>query len=250
MSINYWTDILMKNKRIFSDGIRFARKYVVLGSALVLVTACAKLETPQYTYPASYTERHPIVLTEGSETMDIPVGIHSDSLNDAGRQMVKAFAESYYQHNARVVQVLVPSGSKNESNARRTASHVVSLLKSFGIRASAIERRAYHVSEPGAMPPVRLAHPRIVAEVPECGLWPENVAINSQNRQYFNFGCAHQANLAAIVANPADLVTPRGTAPVDTTRATADIDNVRADRDPSTIFNTLTNTSDASEVAQ
>lgn len=240
----------MSKERFGFARARSALRNAALGGLLVLTAGCAQLDTASYTYPASYTERHPIVLTEGSETTDIPVGVHSDSLNGAGRQMVKAFAESYFQHNARVVQILVPKGSRNAANARRTASHIASLLKSFGIRPGAIERRSYHVSEPDSMPPVRLAHPRIVASVPECGLWPENVAVSKQNKTYFNFGCAHQANLAAMVANPADLVTPRGAAPGDTARMTADIDEVRDGTGPSTNYQAIDTASEASEVSQ
>ena len=32
----------------------------------------------------------------------------------------------------------------------------------------------------------------------------------NENRPYWNLGCANQRNLAAMVANPADLVQPRG----------------------------------------
>ena len=35
----------------------------------------------------------------------------------------------------------------------------------------------------------------------------------NENRQYWNFGCATQRNLAAMVANPADLVQPRSETP-------------------------------------
>ena len=34
-----------------------------------------------------------------------------------------------------------------------------------------------------------------------------------ENRPYWNFGCANQRNLAAMVDNPADLVQPRGETP-------------------------------------
>ena len=38
-------------------------------------------------------------------------------------------------------------------------------------------------------------------------------AVYIENRPYWNFGCATQRNLAAMVDNPADLVQPRGEAP-------------------------------------
>ena len=41
---------------------------------------------------------------------------------------------------------------------------------------------------------------------------------NPENRNYQNFGCATQSNLAAIVANPSDLLGPRGESEIDATR--------------------------------
>ena len=35
------------------------------------------------------------------------------------------------------------------------------------------------------------------------------------NRQYHNFGCAYQNNIAAQIADPADLIGPRAQTPVD-----------------------------------
>ena len=51
---------------------------------------------------------------------------------------------------------------------------------------------------------------RYVAQGPECGNnWSENLASNSSNVGHPNFGCANQHNLAAMVANPADVLGPR-----------------------------------------
>ena len=48
-----------------------------------------------------------------------------------------------------------------------------------------------------------------MAEAPECGHWPTNLADDPRNLPYPNFGCAQQHNLAAQIANPADLLGPR-----------------------------------------
>ena len=47
------------------------------------------------------------------------------------------------------------------------------------------------------------------------------------NREYWNFGCATQRNLAAMVANPADLVQPRGSTPAYQGRRTVVLDKYR-----------------------
>ena len=67
--------------------------------------------------------------------------------------------------------------------------------------------------------PVRACGPAISAR-------PTTPAYN-ENRQYWNLGCANQRNLAAMVANPADLVQPRGETPSSTQRRTVVLDKYR-----------------------
>jgi pilus assembly protein CpaD len=47
------------------------------------------------------------------------------------------------------------------------------------------------------------------AVVNKCGDWSENVADSSENTMAANHGCAVQSNIAALAANPNDLVRPR-----------------------------------------
>jgi pilus assembly protein CpaD len=72
----------------------------------------------------------------------------------------------------------------------------------------------------------------MVAETGPCGLWPEdlgptmNVAYIS-NRPHWNHGCAIQRNLAAQVAEPADLVQPRADTPALTSRRATVLEKYR-----------------------
>ena len=60
-----------------------------------------------------------------------------------------------------------------------------------------------------------------------------------ENRQYWNFGCASQRNLAAMVDNPADLVQPRGETPAYTARRSVAIDKYRKGENPSATYSRL-----------
>ncbi|MBH5401434.1 CpaD family pilus assembly lipoprotein [Bradyrhizobium sp. CNPSo 4010] len=70
--------------------------------------------------------------------------------------------------------------------------------------------------------PVDTANARAVAG--PCGLWPEDVGPSildpgyTENRPYFNLGCASQRNFAAMIDNPADLEQPRAETPAYTAR--------------------------------
>ena len=79
----------------------------------------------------------------------------------------------------------------------------------------AVAVRRYHPRNRIAIATVRFNYPRVAAEAGPCGLWPADLGPtyepqHYENKPYWNLGCASQRNLAAMVANPADLVQPRG----------------------------------------
>ena len=79
------------------------------------------------------------------------------------------------------------------------------MISEFGFADSAVAIEPYHGGR-DASAPIRLSYLRYVAEAPECGHWPTNLADDQRNLPYPNFGCAQQHNLAAQIANPADLL--------------------------------------------
>jgi pilus assembly protein CpaD len=56
---------------------------------------------------------------------------------------------------------------------------------------------------------VRVVVSRTVASVPGCPNWSEESQPNFRNHSMSNFGCAVNGNLAAMIANPTDLVWGR-----------------------------------------
>ncbi len=69
-----------------------------------------------------------------------------------------------------------------------------------------------------ATSPIKVSYNAFTARGPECGDWSDNLARDPKNIPYRNLGCATQHNLAAMVANPRDLVEPRGMTPRDSQR--------------------------------
>jgi pilus assembly protein CpaD len=67
----------------------------------------------------------------------------------------------------------------------------------------------------GAIPPgaVRVVVSRTRATVPSCPNWSRPSNPNYNNELMSNFGCAVNGNLAAMVANPGDLISGREAAP-------------------------------------
>ncbi|MBY0560908.1 CpaD family pilus assembly protein [Hyphomicrobium sp.] len=155
-------------------------------------------------------QRHPILVSQQPATLNLHIGASSDGLTPAQRARVLEFAgrsRASDAGNSRIV-ISAPGGSANEGAAMQAADEARRLMIETGYSETSIAVEAYHAD--GRDAPLRLSYMRYVAEAPECGQdWSENLAANYQNTPYPNMGCAGQRNLAAMVANPADLLGPR-----------------------------------------
>lgn len=179
-----------------------------------------------------YRTTYPIALTEAPETLDIPVGYGTSGLSASSRDNVRAFAAAAAEHGTGSLVILTPAGSANQKAASHMAQEARTVARSGGLPSSLIETRSYAVQDPQANAPIRLTYSRIKAVSPPCGEWKENALIGFDNRDAAEFGCSTQANLAAMVENPEDLITPRATTPASATRRTTQIGKYEAAGDP------------------
>ena len=215
-----------------------ARKAVIvrlvsisLVAATALVSGCASYDRSHYvagSAPDDYRTRHPIVVQQDETTEDIVVSANARDLSYRDRAVALSFASRFKQSGADHMAILVPSGSANEIAARRVAGQIGEALVERGVSANRIRLQTYSAAGHGDAATVRLVYAGITAEVRgQCGQWDEDLMDMSENRNYKNFGCATQKNLAAMVANPADLLGPRGESEIDATRRTTVINDWR-----------------------
>lgn len=194
----------------------------------LLAAGCADLEPPAYALPYApdVRDRHPIVLKNELATLDVyPTQI--SGLDARQRVDVRNFAQAYIPAGKTSLVVSSPYKTQAADNAAvdRFASVVVKDLVSAGVPRSAIELRKYQSFNGDRIEPVKLAYVQVEASVPHpCGDWPDDLGAGSavvdmENLTSANFGCAHQQNLAAQMANPMDAVRPaRETSPDSTQR--------------------------------
>lgn len=153
------------------------------------------------------SQRHPILVSQEPEVLSIHVGSHSRGLNPQQRAKVVNFiqrARASDAGNSKMV-ISVPTGGRNEISSMYAVQDIRSLLTDVGFQKSSVTVEASY-DQHG---PIQLSYLRYVAEGPDCGNWTHNLAHDPQNVPHANFGCANQRNLAAMVANPADLLGPR-----------------------------------------
>ena len=166
-----------------------------------------------------YRARHPIVVEQGEETFDVPIAQNGAALPPSLLGSIESFGREAREQGASGVTVMVPAGSRNEAAAYRASREITQALGRAGIPAHAVTKVPYAAEGPGDAAPIRLAYPRVVAHVPHrCGRWPDQVVGAHDNSDYWNFGCSTQANIAAMVAEPTDLVSPAPIGKPDATR--------------------------------
>ncbi len=189
-----------------------ARALLVAGLGLVTLGGC---KHDDYTgQVAGWTlvdpeQRHPIIVSRQPQTVPFNVARGSQGLTPQQRGALLAFADKARASDAGNSRIIIqtPSASDNEVAAMHAVGDIRRILADLGFGDDLVQVEPY--SDGGAEPPVKVSYMRYIAEGPTCNHWSENLAFDPQNLPQPNLGCATQHNLAAMVANPADLLGPR-----------------------------------------
>jgi pilus assembly protein CpaD len=211
------------------------RGAAVAAIAVTLGGCYSTAPVAQTYYPADYRERHPITVREGDRTVDIFIGSKRGGLTAAQRADVLAFANTWRRDSTSGIVVELPQGpaARAASDAMR---EVGAIFAAAGVPPQAVITRSYRPA--ASLASIKISYSKLTAQAGPCGQWPHDLGVSVQsdhnlNRPYWNLGCASQRNLASMVANPADLVQPRGEEPGYTPRRTVVIDKYRVGDPPS-----------------
>jgi pilus assembly protein CpaD len=196
---------------------RMALNGAALGLLAMLAAGCSTTGTMNVS-DYDHHRRHPIMLSEEPEVLDIPVGMNGPAMSRQVAAAVADYAGEYRQYGTGIITIQVPVASANEFAAGATGRAVHYALVQAGVPHGQIEVAPYHVGDHSRPAGVRLTYLRVKAVAPQCGLWPELAPNNNYNPQPHNFGCASQQNLAAMVANPADFIWPQPLTPANGAR--------------------------------
>ena len=151
-------------------------------------------------------------------------------------------AQTWLGEGTGAIRVDVPVNTPNARTAADAYREIQATLAAAGVTPRAIVSRQYTPADQRTLATIRLSYSRIAAVAGPCGLWPEDLgpSIHNrgyiENRSYYNFGCANQRNLAAMVDNPSDLVQPRPETPPYTARRTASFEKYRKGNTTATTY--------------
>ncbi len=197
-----------------------------IGAAATL-TACAGVPTPEAPPVATHADRHVIRVEEAGDRLDLAAPAGAATLTAEERRQLEGFAGQYMRLGHGPLIMSTPSSGPNADSAARIAHEARMRLAEQGVPYSAIAGSTYDGSAtPDA--PVVLSFTRFEAFAPECTpIWRQDLAHQSNNQAYESFGCSNQANLAAMIEDPHDLLEPRADDPRDAGRRAVVLDRYR-----------------------
>ena len=229
--------------RIPVDRNRACRMAGALVGVAVALGACTHTsQDVTSSIPDDYRLRHPIAIEEGNRSVVIFVGHARGGLSASQRADVIGMAQTWLREATGAIIADLPVDTPNAAAAADAMREVRSLVTAAGVPPRGFIVHRYHPQDPRQMATIRLNYPKIQAVAGPCGLWPEDLGPSIkdksylENKDYYNFGCAYQRNMAAMVDNPSDLVQPRTETPAYTTRRTEGFEKYRKGNTTTTLY--------------
>ena len=155
----------------------------------------------------------------------ILLAVHAQGLSAAQDEAVRQLAARWREGGARSIEISAPQGV-DAAAVYRMAQVVRDRLIAEGVPVAAVQQLAYDAGgDPKA--PLKVSFTRFQAVIPACGKSWENLTATKDNEVQSNFGCAVTANMAAMIADPADIAGPHPSGSADAGRRIAVIQAYR-----------------------
>ncbi|MFN3537971.1 MAG: CpaD family pilus assembly protein [Brevundimonas sp.] len=191
-------------------------------AAAAALSACAGGAGTTTPVPLTPTSRWSLQVEEGHDR--IALAVHETGLSANQRAALSALAGRFAHAGGDSIVVQAPAGADPVSSEAAWSAR--SALQDMGVPADRIRIESYHAPDPRA--PILAGFTTVQARVPQCGTAWESLSRTGSNQSQSNFGCAVNANLAAQIADPRDIVQPQAMTPGDAGRRTVVFDNYRA----------------------
>ncbi|MBV9418531.1 MAG: CpaD family pilus assembly protein [Alphaproteobacteria bacterium] len=191
-------------------------------AVLAAGSCAAPMNDPEMGLADDPMVNHPIQVQPNYRSLKVSFYATSAGLMPDDSQKFDAFVADYMQHGSGAISISAAPGT----DASAAIGYFGERLANAGIPRDRIivgqrqEGPADHRVEIGFI--------SYTAVSDTCGDWSVNAGYSASNRVSPNLGCATQANVAAMVADPRDLIAPRDMGAGDAARRATVYDNYRA----------------------
>lgn len=224
------------------NGKSMIRKALTLSAIAMLMAGCAQNREVTNSIPYDYQDRHPIIVGSHQKSIDLVIAPKAGMLDPAQVTQVQQFAGEYKIRGTGALMLQLPmsqqaatggagqakvsksavasapAGIQEDPTIARSRMMIMQALRDAGVSPASVKVAHYQPIDTKAPAVISLSYVKHGAQVAtRCGQWPQDLGSHSfstENRNYWNFGCATQNVFAAQVANPMDLIQPRAEAPI------------------------------------
>lgn len=185
--------------------------------AALAVGACASgpREAPA-PGPRTALDKWPDRIDVQGQPEEILLAAHPTGLSGNQARALSDFYFRWASAGGGEIAVQAPYGAADPAGVHRVQAEARAFLIAQGAPASMVRLTGYDPGAPDA--PVVVGFLRHTVVTPDCGAYWGGLTQTRENQPYHSFGCATAANLAAQVANPADLLGPRAMTATDAQR--------------------------------
>lgn len=206
------------------------QKHLLLSAAIsgFMVLSACQSDGPPRNVPAEYfsgnsLDRNAIGVTQHTEYLEVTMDPRDTQLRIPEIMKIQSFLNTYRDEGHGPLVISMPRDSENDQLAVGAVAEIRQLAWEAGVAYEEMLGAAYNAGE-RTETPIVMAFKMFKAHAPDCPSMAELDVTNAvSNSDLPNLGCAVRTNMAAMIAEPADLLGERDLDELDLTRRSAQL---------------------------
>jgi len=194
-----------------------AKRFHIALAGLPLIALAGCMQTQEQ---IAWSNRMHTQIVAQETTAELKIGtvVAGEKLGMRERDAVKGFAMAYQQEGHGAVIISRPSNGPDDISAMRAAADARAVMLAEGVDQGMIAEGTYDGTGARSAPLIisYRTYEAVVPNCPDISHW--DFTNTGSNAALPSLGCAVAVNLAAMIANPSDLVGDQPMDPADTGR--------------------------------
>jgi pilus assembly protein CpaD len=199
------------------------------------LAACSTSDTghvPAAYFDGTTLDRYELQAQQRTEHLKVYLDPRDSQMRRTEVRKVEAFLRAYRERGHGPLHMSIPEGATNQKLVIAAAAEIRDLSWVSGLEYEQIKGSAYDARGVGSAP-ILMAFTQYDVQVPTCPSAAQvDFADARSNNDMPSLGCSVRTNLAAMIADPADLLGSRALDPADAGRRHIQFDKWRQGETP------------------